>query len=91
MTQVRDSSIFSENQSLFNREIIIHLDNSNLISSQLAEYHLYSVYKEFTESWMTACKLPINLGNVPIYFENLNFGNRNMNYQHFVAPGALLS
>lgn len=91
MSRVRDFSLFSDKQSFFNREIIIHLDNSNLIVSQLMEQNLYAIYKEFSENCMLACKLPIKLGNVPIYFENLYFANNNNNYQHFIAPGILLS
>lgn len=91
MEHIRDEGRFANNGSIDNAEIRVRLDMSNQQVAYFVERRLREIYGEFARNLMVDCELPEALGNIPIKFETPVFGNFDIPYREYAAPGIIMT
>lgn len=77
-------------QSWKNSVIKVYMDQTDLQIMTFLQTHIYDVYKSYSESILSDCKLPKNMEGIPIVFEKPIFGSLKSNFQHSMAPAMII-
>lgn len=87
---VQQDGRFSDDGSADNSKIQIRMDQSDLQLTFFLQAKFYQTYKKFSQNMMSDCELPINLGNVPVTFEDPIYGNYEADFKHSMAPAMIM-
>ncbi|KAL7040388.1 hypothetical protein ACKWTF_000371 [Chironomus riparius] len=77
-------------QTWKNSVIKVYMDQTDLQIQTFLQRRLYDVYKSYSESILSDCRLPTNLEGIPIVFEEPIFGSLKSDFQPSMVPAFVI-
>lgn len=91
LADIRDEGRQAGIGSFESGEIRIRLDNSNQQISYFLERRLREIYGDFAQNLMSDCDLPKKLSSIPVRFEKPVYGDFNVEFKQYAAPGVVMT
>ena len=87
---VRENVATVQAGSYDNGKIKIYMDRTNRQQYHYIEAKLYEIYREFSESLMADCGIPIKLANFPLDIQTY-YGSFDNEFKDSMAPGMIMA
>ena len=72
-------------------EAHLSLDMSDKQVSYTIQHHLTQAFQKFSQGLLTSCDLPAQLATLPLTYQEPIYGNMELTFTEFMAPGIIVS